>query len=388
MTAVEQHRHAMLPDERHDDLARETFVKALKSHIANNVTPGVREVYEHRAAPKWTQRHGTPPSDRNEVREALSEDVYYKLWSSVRRHSQDLLWNDVADVIARQIDELAERAKKVDRGLGTLELDPDFEVPWYQWGIDIHAMPGGYRGEYTKDDVAIGALYDRGVFIYAMGQMGELNDDYGQSVVNNYLRKEHPQFSPTRILDMGCTVGHATIPYVDAYPNAEVHAIDVGAPVLRYGHARAEALGKKVHFSQQNAERTKFPDEHFDLVVSHILLHEVPPNAVRNILAECYRLLKPGGLMIHADFPGYGGMDPLTQAMIDWDTYNNHEPFWGPMRDMDLVAEARAAGFTGDCSELSCPRFCVEEVIAPTNRILQSGQVRRTGQLWLLVGRK
>lgn len=383
-----QHRHAMLPDEGHDDLAREGFVQAFKAHIAERITPGVRELHDHRAAPRWAQRHGRPPSDRHEVREALSDEPYYRLWSSFRRASQDLLWNTVNNVIERQVDELAQRARKVDRGLGSLELDPALQVPWYQWGVDIHAMPGGYRGEYVEGDVAVGALYDRGVYVYAMGQMGEMNDDYGQSIVENYLKVEHPDLAPARILDMGCTVGNATLPYVDAYPRAEVHAIDVGAPVLRYAHARAESLGKKVHFSQQNAERTSFPDEHFDLVVSHILLHECPPDALRNILKETHRLLKPGGLMVHADFPGYGGMDALTQAMIDWDTYNNNEPFWGPMRDMDLVAAAREVGFSGDCSELSCPRFCVEEVMAPTGRILQSGDVRRTGQLWLLVGRK
>lgn len=384
----EQYRHAMLPDEGHDDLARESFVQALKSHISQRMSPGVRELHDHRAAPKWAQTHGRPPGDRFEIREALSEEPYYRLWSSFRRASQDLLWNTVNDVIARQADELAERARSVNRGLGTLELDPDFEVPWYQWGIDIHAMPGGYRGEYIEGDVSNGALYDRGVYVYAMGQMGALNDDYGQSVVENYLKVEHPDFKPERILDMGCTVGNSTIPYVDAFPQAEVHAIDVGAPVLRYAHARAEAMGKKVHFSQQNAEETNYPDESFDLIVSHILLHECPPDALRRILRECHRLLKPGGMMIHADFPGYGGLDPLTQAMIDWDTYNNHEPFWGPMRDMDLVATAREAGFTGDCNELSCPRHCIEEVMAPTGRILQSGEARRTGQLWLLVGRK
>jgi ubiquinone/menaquinone biosynthesis C-methylase UbiE len=384
----QQYRHAMLPDEHHDDLARETFVRALKSHIAQRMSPGVRELHDHRVSRSWALRHGKPPADRHEVREALCEEPYYQLWSSFRRASQDLLWNTVGDVISRQSGELAERAKKVDRGLGTLTLDSELEVPRYQHGIDIHAMPGGYRGEYLEADVSNGALYDRGVYVYAMGQMGALNDDYGQSVVENYLKSAHPDFTPERILDMGCTVGNATLPYVDAYPRAEVYAIDLGAPVLRYAHARAEALGRKVHFSQQNAEQTNFPDEHFDLVVSHILLHECPPDALRRILVESHRVLKPGGLMIHADFPGYAAMDPLTQAMIDWDTYNNNEPFWGPMRDMDLVSAARDVGFTDDCAELTCPRYCVTEILAPTGRVLQSGDVRGTGKLWLLVGRK
>jgi SAM-dependent methyltransferase len=384
----EQQRHAMLPVENRDELARETFVKALKSHIANEITPGVREVYEHRVRPRYEEQHALPPVNRHQIRDAMASDSYYQLWSSVRRTSQELLWNAVAESIDRQLDDLIARAKQSDRGLGSLTLDPMLETPWYHRTIDIHCMPGGYRGQYTEDDVAMGALYDRGVYVYAMGQMGALNDDYGQSVVHNYLKKQHPDFRPKRILDMGCTVGNSTLAYADGYPDAELHALDTGAGVLRYAHARAEAMGKSVHFSQQNAERTNFPDGHFDLIVSHIVVHECPPDAIRNILRECYRLLAPGGIMIHADFPGYGGLDPLTQFFIDWDTYNNNEPFWGPMRDLDMVAEARAAGFTGNCSEMSCARHCVEEASAPTGRVLQSGQMRRSGELWLLVGRK
>ena len=239
-------------------------------------------------------------------------------------------------------------------------------------------MPGGYRGEYMDDDVSVGALFDRGVYVYAMGQMGALNDDYGQSVCQNFLAVSYPEFSPRRILDMGCTSGNSTLPYVDAFSDADVHAIDLGAPVLRYAHARAESLGRAVHFSQQNAECTDFPDGHFDLVVSHIVIHEMSPAALRRALAECRRLLAPGGLMVHADFAGYAGVDPVTQAMIDWDTYYNHEPFWGPMRDMDLVAESVSAGFDDGAVELTS---------VPTGRMLQTGKQQKTGQLTLLVGR-
>lgn len=374
-----QQHHAMLPDEHHDELARERFVQALKGYVATRVSPGVREVYEHRAKPRWEAEHGREPADRHEVREALASDVYYRLWSSVRRSSQHLLWSSVGDAVVRQSDDLASRAKTMNGGHGSLRLDRDLSIPWYNADVDIHAMPGGYRGEYREDDVAVGALYDRGVYVYAMGQMGELNDDYGQSVIANYLTARHPAFAPRRVLDVGCTVGHATLPYVDAFAGADVYAIDLGAPVLRYAHARAEALGKAVHFSQQNGEHTDFADGYFDLIVSHIVLHEMSPAALRNMLAECYRLLAPGGLMVHADFPGYAGVDPLTQSMIDWDTYNNHEPFWGPMRDMDLTAETIAAGFEPND---------VDQVVVPTGRLLQTGKQTSTGRLSLLVGRR
>jgi len=376
---MSQRQHAMLPKERQDELARERFVQALKAHVAGRVSPGVREVYEHRVLPRYEAEHGAPPADRHQIRAALGGDTYYRLWSSIRRSSQHLLWSSVSDAVERQAEELAVRAHVLEQGLGSLRLDPDLAIPWYNAEVDIHAMPGGYRGEYIDNDVSAGAIYDRGVYVYAMGQMGELNDDYGQSIVANYLAEQHPEFSPARILDVGCTVGNSTLPYVDAFPDAETHGIDLGAPVLRYAHARAESLDKAVHFSQQNAECTDFPDEHFDLIVSHIVLHEMSPVALRAMLRECRRLLTPGGLMIHADFPGYAGVDPLTQAMIDWDTYNNHEPFWGPMRDMDLTQETIGAGFEP---------ANVQELDVPTGRILQTGKRAQSGRLWLLVGKR
>ena len=150
--------------------------------------------------------------------------------------------------------------------------------------------------------MAQGAIYDRAVYIYAMGQMGLCNADMGDSTVA-WLKQSHPDFNPSRILDMGCSVGHSTLPYSNAYPEAEMHAIDVAAPMLRYARARASSMGSAVHFSQQNAEFTEFETESFDLVVSHILLHETSSAAIKNVISECYRLLKPGGWMLHVENP-------------------------------------------------------------------------------------
>ncbi len=118
--------------------------------------------------------------------------------------------------------------------------------------------------------------------------------------------------------------------------------------MLRYGHARAEALGYPIHFSQQNGEALDFEDGSFDLIVSHILIHETSAKALRKIVAECHRLLAPGGMMFHADVPQYEGMEDFDAFMLDWDTYNNNEPFWGGVHDMDLEQLAVDAGFSRD----------------------------------------
>ena len=60
-----------------------------------------------------------------------------------------------------------------------------------------------------------------------------------------------------------------------AYADAEVYGIDVGAPQISHGHARAISLGVAVHLSQQDGTATDFPDGRFDLVTSMLLTHEM-----------------------------------------------------------------------------------------------------------------
>jgi ubiquinone/menaquinone biosynthesis C-methylase UbiE len=116
--------------------------------------------------------------------------------------------------------------------------------------------------------------------------------------------------------------------------------------MLRYAHARAKSKDLEVHFSQQNAEQTDFEDESFDLVVSHILLHETSAVAIKNVIKECHRLLKPGGWMVHVETPPYEGMSPFDTFLFDWDSENNNEPFWRRSHELDLQALAQHGGFT------------------------------------------
>jgi SAM-dependent methyltransferase len=340
----EQTQHELLPHATHDEQARQNFVQSLKVHLATSVSPGNKAVYEKRAKPRFERENTRVPQDRHDVRRVMKDEPYYQTWSALLRTSQEMMWDSVATSVERQLPALIERAKRNGKTSGSLTLNPSMPIPAYHTAVDIHCQPGAYHTETITDDVAAGAIYDRAVHVYAMGRLGPMNDDLGASLAA-YVKHQYRNFRPHTILDMGCSVGHSTIPYVDTYPEAEVYAIEIGAPMLRYAHARAEVLGKPVHFSQQNAEHTNFADGSFDLIVSHILLHETSSTAIRNIIRECYRLLKPGGMMFHVEVPQYHGMDPYDSFILDWDTYNNNEPFWGTLHDMDLVELATGGGF-------------------------------------------
>jgi ubiquinone/menaquinone biosynthesis C-methylase UbiE len=131
------------------------------------------------------------------------------------------------------------------------------------------------------------------------------------------------------------------------FPKAEVHGIDVGASLLRYAHARAAHLGLAVHFSQQNAESTDFPDNHFDLVYSCAMVHETSAKAFPRILAETLRVLRPGGVMVHLEVPFRAeDTDEFDLLRADYETRFNNEPFWFGAVSADLAALATSAGFT------------------------------------------
>jgi ubiquinone/menaquinone biosynthesis C-methylase UbiE len=167
-----------------------------------------------------------------------------------------------------------------------------------------------------------------------------------------------PDFKPRKILDVGCTIGNNTLPYLDVFPEAELHAIDVAAPCLRYGHARAQALGKKVHFHQMNAEQMKFADSSFDLVVSCILFHEVSGAALQRVMSECHRVLRPGGLALHLEGPRTADLDPYHAFYYYWDGRFNNEPCLEEWGKADLRKTAEAAGFDpGSYVELAVPDY-------------------------------
>jgi len=337
--------HPFLPATAHDDAARLEFVKSLRGYLSTRVLPGNGRVFEERVVPRFKLEHGRAPADRDEVRAEMTRQPYYQFWSALQRRSQEMMWEAAIEPTERQLPDLIERTRKAVAApgkKGSLRLNPAMPIPPYHTDMDIHIQPGGYHHEWTQDDITAGAVFEIGVSMYMPDAWGPECDYLGRLAVANFKR-QWPDFKPRRILDMGCTIGTSTTAWARAFPDAEVHAIDVGAPVVRYGHVRAEALGVPIHFSQQNAEQTDFADGSFDLVISHILIHETSLRAMPRIFGESRRLLRPGGLMLHLDIPR--GNTPFKQFMHDWESYNNNEGFARFMTGLDLKAVAIEGGW-------------------------------------------
>ncbi|QLC26066.1 class I SAM-dependent methyltransferase [Parasphingopyxis algicola] len=343
-------RHEMFPEPRHDEAARFDFLANLNKFLAGTLGPGNKLAYDRRVLPAFVKEHGREPKDRFEIRHAMNEDPFHRFWSALKRNSMEMRQQNGRAMVLRQLDALDAKARAFNDGKDTLELDPSVAVPRYQAAVDIHCMPGSYHGEERPDDVSAGANYDCGLFATTGGALGALNDGGGQALVE-WVRKERPGWEPRRVLDIGSTIGHNVVPLALAFPDTEFFAIDTAAPSLRYGHARAQALGAtNIRFIQANAEDlSRWEDGTFDWVQTTMFLHELSGKALPKIIAEGYRVLADDGLMLHVEQPQYSDDMPLYEQFIrDWDAFNNNEPFWSAMHALDLKEEMVKAGFGRD----------------------------------------
>jgi SAM-dependent methyltransferase len=340
-------RHGVFPEMSHDEIERLNFLAQMNRHLATRIMPYVRSAWEARGNSQFQAEQGRAPEDRHEVRRALLQEPAFRTWSALRRLTMEQRQQAGRWVTLRQAETLAARAKALTEGDPRLTLDPALPIPRYISAIDHHCMPGSYHTENFPGDVSGAANYDHGIFATTGGQLGRYTDGGGHGVVQ-WMRRHRPDFAPKRILEIGATVGHSLLPIASAYPDAEIIAVDVGAPVLRYALARSKSLGiDNLRVIQADATNLSFlADGSFDWVQSTMFLHELSGPAMRAIFAECFRLLRPGGIMLHVEQPQYSaGMPLFEQAMRDWDAFYNNEPFWSTMHGLDLDGFVVEAGF-------------------------------------------
>jgi SAM-dependent methyltransferase len=335
----------MFLEANHDENARDAFVLNLKWHINLDLGPGLKKVYEQKARPAFKKKQGRDFKNRHELRKQMLDEEYFQAWASMWRTAQHLMWESAETKIDRQYDDLVDKTTVKGKKLGSLKTNSNLTVPRYVDAVDIHEQPGGYGFDMGDGDITAGAFYDAAGGLYGRGQGLKMGDSPAHALIN-FIKSRYPNLKPKRILDEGCSVGGSTVAWVDAFPDAEVHAIDVSAGMIRMAHAKLERLGKKVHFSQQNAEATEFPDGYFELIVSNIMLHETSGKALPRIMKDCYRILKPGGVAVHMDVPLRNrDLDTYTAWYRDWSTHFNNEPFWGALHDLDITKPIREAGF-------------------------------------------
>jgi ubiquinone/menaquinone biosynthesis C-methylase UbiE len=259
---------------------------------------------------------------------------------------QQLMWNAIRDSFHEHSGEILAALEATDRsGPGTLELNPNLAVP-ESCRHEIHIQPGGYVGDAFSGAIAA----------YGSKHFGRANVHLYNDHQERHLQMAQEMPLPEdgevhRILDMGTGWGSLATALKERFPDAEVWGIDVGGPMVRWAHYRAVKLGMDIHFAQRLAEETKFADNSFDIVTSYIMHHEVTGEASRKIVAEAFRVLRPGGVFKPIDFvtvgnPSYRAPETLTAKAGVWQDHRYNNEVWAlEWKATDLPALMLSTGF-------------------------------------------
>jgi len=144
--------------------------------------------------------------------------------------------------------------------------------------------------------------YDQGMRLLTLGRLEQVRQDIAGKI--------NPG---DRVLDVGCGTGALAAMLVRK--GAHVTGIDISPPMLAQAgqRVRDEGLQDQVMLRELGAVDldTAFEDVSFDAVVSTLVFSELSDDEIAYTLAECHRILKPGGQLLIAD-------EVLPDSVLGW----------------------------------------------------------------------
>jgi ubiquinone/menaquinone biosynthesis C-methylase UbiE len=130
------------------------------------------------------------------------------------------------------------------------------------------------------------------------------------------------QTDPTkfrRVLDIACGPGGWALDMAFTLPEAHVYGVDISQRMIEYARAQAQVQGLE-NASFRNMDVTKcldFEANCFDLVNARAIVGFMSPNKWPKLIAECKRVLHPGGILRFTESDIWGVTNSLAYERLE-----------------------------------------------------------------------
>ena len=153
--------------------------------------------------------------------------------------------------------------------------------------------------------------------------------------------------SQVNILDVATGTGRTLQQIRCAFPDAELFGLDLSGSYLKQASKYLSSRdGEMVQLVRGNAENMSFEENSMHAVSCVFLLHELPRDARQNVINECYRILKPGGLLVLADSIQITDSPKFIPILENFHK-TFHEPYYRDYINDDIDSRLCLAGFEG-----------------------------------------
>ena len=145
-----------------------------------------------------------------------------------------------------------------------------------------------------------------------------------------------------RVLDVGSSSGYLVrMLAAAAGPSGSVTGIDPSGAAIAY--ARRHAPGNASFVTGTAQDLSAFPDAAFDVVTSTLAMHHVPARRRPDAFREMYRVTRPGGRLLIADFDPSRRVLPLHRGAA---RMRHAAASTGPLDDLAATAgyQVRSCG--------------------------------------------
>ncbi len=149
-----------------------------------------------------------------------------------------------------------------------------------------------------------------------------------------------------RVLDVASGTGR-TLKFIRSMlPTASLYGVDLSSAYLRKANQLLSQQSSELpQLIQANAEELPYLDNYFHGTTCVFLFHELPPAVRQQVINECFRVTKPGGVFVICDSIQISD-SPEMAPVMDSFAAMFHEPYYRHYASDDLVSRLHRAGFT------------------------------------------